>query len=232
MAMDCQTNLMANQRPLHRSWRTWTTTTMVSSTRWKQPVEQTRSMQLPSQTILMATSNVMSTTSISTATQCSTMLMLSHGTPAHPPTPTATACPTQSQGNRPSPKTSMTITTAGPMLTKLHAAATPSLQASCRSMRTATVSATQSPLMTTATPTQTKKRHNVAPILSMQQASLQTLTTTQFVTLSMMTWMATELQTPTICTHATPASTKMSPAAPTPHRSILMPRQTSMMEHA
>ena len=205
---------------------------MVSSTRWKPPVVQTRSTQPHSPMIWMATSNATSTTSMLTATQCSTTLMPSHGTPAHQRTPTATACQTRSRANQPSPKTSTMTTTAGPILTKLHVAATPLLQASCRSMRTAMVSATQSPPMTTATPTQTKKRHNVAQTRSMQQASLLTSTTTQSVTLSMMTWMATELQTPTTCTHVTQASTKTSPAAPTPHRLILMPKQTSMMDHA
>ena len=205
---------------------------MVSSTRWKQPVEQTRSMQLPSQTILTATSNAMSTTSISMVTQCSTMLMLSPGTPVQPPTQMVTACQTRSQVNQPSLKTSMTTTTAGLMLTKLLVAATPLLQPSCRLMQTATVSATQSRLTTMPTPTPMMKRHNVAQIHSMQQASLLTSTTTQFVTLWMMTWMATELQTPMTCTHVTQASTKMSQAAPTPHRSTLMPRQISMMEHA
>ena len=205
---------------------------MVSSTRWKPPAVQIRSTQHPSRTILTATSNAMSTTSISMVTQCSTMLMPSHGTPAHPLTPTVTACLTRSRANQPSPKTSTTTTTAGPTLTKLRVAPTRSLRASCRLMQTATASVMQFPLTTMPTPIQTKKRHNVARIHSMQQASLLTSTTTQFVTLWMMTWMATELQTPMTCTHVTQASTKMSPAAPTPHRSTLMSRQTSMMDHA
>ena len=205
---------------------------MVSSTRWKPHAVQIHSMQPLSLRIWTVTSNAMSMTSISTATLCSTTLMPSHGMPAHPPTPTVMACQTHSQVNQPSPKTSMTTTTAGRMLTKQRVAATHLLPASGRSMKTAMVSATQFPLTTMVTPTLMMKKHNVDLTRSMQQASLPTSTTTQSVTPSMMTWMATELQTQMTCIHVTQASTKMFPAAPTPHRSTLMPKQTSMMEHA
>ena len=166
------------------------------------------------------------------ATPCSTMPMPSHETPAHPPTPMVTVCPIRSLVNQPLPKISTTTTTAGRISTKQHVAVTHLLQASCRSMKMAMVSATQCPLTTMVTPTPMMKKHNVDLTRSMQQAFLPTSTMTQSVTLSTMTWMVTERQTLRTCTHVTQASTKMSQAAPTPHRSILMLRQTSMMEHA